>query len=58
MDDILKEVYITMLSKHINWGTESRIFEAQWILTDLGIPMTIEIANNGEWTQWVKWTEE
>ena len=43
MDETLKEVYITMLSKEINWGTESRIFEAKWILSEIGVPMTIEV---------------
>jgi hypothetical protein len=60
MNDTLKEVYITMLSKNINWGADSRAFEAQWLLVDLGVPFTVEITTDGqnEWTEWAKWTEE
>lgn len=57
MHDTLKEVYITMLSKNINWGIESRVLEARWILTELSVPMHIEIVES-EWTEWAKWTGE
>jgi len=57
MNETVAEVYVTMLSKKLNRETESRLFEANWLLVDLGIPMTIEI-DGMEWEDWKKWTEE
>jgi hypothetical protein len=60
MNETIKDVYITMLSKNINWGAESRAFEAQWLLCEVGVPMTVEIVTDGEseWKEFSKWTEE
>jgi hypothetical protein len=57
--DTLKDIYITMLSGNIDWGEESRVFEAQWILCEIGVPMTLEVSDeSGDWKEWAKWTEE
>lgn len=60
MDDTLKDVYVTMLSKNIEWGTDSRVAEARWILIDLGVPLTLEVITDGlsEWTEWAKWEDQ
>jgi len=60
MNQTLKEVYITMLSKNIEWENKTRLFEAQFVLTELGIPFNIEITNDrqSEWKEFTKWIKE
>lgn len=43
MNETVREVYIIMLTKNWKGSLESRVFEAQWELGNLGVPFEIEI---------------
>jgi hypothetical protein len=60
LTETIRDVYITMLSNNINWGAESRAFEARWMLCEIGVPFEVELTMNGSGEEWkeFKWTDE
>lgn len=60
MKELLKDIYITILSKNIEWDMETRITEARWLLVELGVPMFIDMPENqfSKWNKWAKWIIE
>lgn len=42
MNSTVEDIYITMLSKDY-FSVESRVWDARWMLIDLGLPWTVKI---------------
>ena len=60
MNDTLKDLYITMLSKQIELEPAHRVSEARWALIDLGVPLHLELKlkRYNDCKKWTKWMEE